>query len=256
MHTIVRTFCLALGLMAPSLAHPASLMVTDADPVQPNPELLATVAALRAVAATAKKANIKKVEGFFASKVSVFQRGLDPFQPWNKGADLTRNYLSGVADAMIEQGELAAGMKVPDYRLQAMRQIADLIPEGGTFGTLAEAPGSICAPARYEVDQAAAAAFARRFDLNAYSLRFFSEDVRLELRPGSAAAALLVPARTLLMFNFDPTAPEGSGYYETSDQINGYMPDREDSLGLSQNHICFSKVKGKYRISAVFGYGL
>jgi hypothetical protein len=34
------------------------------------------------------------------------------------------------------------------------------------------------------------------------------------------------------------------------------MQDRDDTLGLAQHHVCFARVKGKYRISAIFGYGL
>jgi len=255
MHTIVRIFCLALGLMAPSLAHPASLMVTDGDTVQPDPELRATVAALRAVAATGKKANIKKVEGFFAPKVKTFQRSLDPFQPWNSTSVLTGKYLGGVADVMVEQGELAAGMSVPDYRVVAMEQMAAMLKDA-TFGSLPEVPGAVCAPAAYKVDRKTALAFAKRFELDAYSLQFFGEDIVLDERPGSAAAEISVPPRTLMMSDYHPEAPEGWSFYETVEGIKGYMKNGPEAFGLSQNHICFSKVKGKYRISAVFGYGL
>lgn len=255
MHTFVRIFCLAVGLMVPSLAHPASLTVTDSDIVRPDPELLATVVALRAVAATAKKANIKKVEAFFALEVKTFQRSLDPFQPWNPTDALTRKYLQGVADVMVEQGELAAGMPVPDYRVAAMEQMADMLKDAN-FGSLPEVPGAVCVPAAYKVDRKTALAFAKRFELDAYSLQFFSEDVVLKKRPGSAAAGISVPPRTLMMSDYHPHAPEGWSFYETVEGIRGYMENGPEALGLSQNHVCFSKVKGKYKITAVFGYGL
>lgn len=237
------------------MSHAADLTVTDADVMTPDAELQATVAAFRAVTATGKKSNIRKAEAFFAPKVKTFQRSLDPFQPWNPTDALTGKYLQGVADVMVEQGEMAAGMPVPDYRLVAMEQMAAML-KGSTFGSLPEVPGAVCAPAAYKVDRKAALAFAKRFELNAYSLQFFGKDIVLDKRPGSAAAGRLVSARTLMMFDYHPDMPEGWSFYETAGGIKGYMKNGPEARGLSQNHICFSKVKGKYRISAVFGYGL
>lgn len=250
---------LALILAALPLAGNAGdLVVRDAAVVQPDAELQAVVGRLRAFAASGKKSNIRNVEAYFSRDVSVFQRGLDPFQPWaitQEGVDV--HFLDAMAGVMIEQGEYQEGQPAPDYRLDAMRKLAELIAEGGTFGLLEEAPGAICAPAAYDVDRQAALAFARRFELNAYSLRFFSTRMTLLQAPGPGAETVaVVPARTLMMFDYDPKAPEGWGIYETSDGIKGYMLDRDDTLGMAQNHICFAKVKGKYRITAIFGYGL
>lgn len=257
MRYIVRLLVFILAIGAPAASHAADLVVTDADVVQPDAELQAVVTKLRAFAATGKKSNIRDVEAYFSRNLSVFQRSLDPFQPWNitqEGVDV--HFLDAMAGVMIEQGEYQDGQPAPDHRLDAMRKLAELIPEGGTFGTLKEAPGAICAPAAYDVDRKAALAFAKKFELDAYSLRFYGEDVTLVKRIGSTAAGTFVPARTLMMFDSRPGTPEGWGYYETSGGIKGYMKDRDDALGLAQNHVCFSKVKGKYRISAIFGYGL
>ena len=54
----------------------------------------------------------------------------------------------------------------------------------------------------------------------------------------------------------DPKAPAGWERYESAGGVKGYMKGRDDALNLSLNHVCFAKVKGKYRITAVFGYGL
>ena len=233
----------------------AELEVSRADAVRPDPELAATVSELGSLAAKGGGKNIAKVEAFFAPKVKVFTRSLDPFQPWNPVEGLTGNYLSGVADVMVEQGEIEAGLPVPDYRLEAMKRIASLIGDGATFGTLPEMPGAVCAPAAYKVDRKAALAFARKFELDAYSLRFHPDDVFLADRPRGKRGTL-VPPNTLMMFDHDPRAPEGWGLYETAGGVKGYMEDRDDTLGLAQNHVCFAKVKGRYRITAVFGYGL
>lgn len=239
----------------PHAGSAAEITVSRADVIRPDSALRATVLAVRNMAASARKKNIAAMEEFFAPKVKVFTRSLDPFQPWNRLDDLGGKYLAGVADVMVEQGELEAGMPVPDYRIEAMKQIAALIGDEPVFGALPDAPGEACVPAAYKVDRKASLAFARRFELDAYSLRFFAEDVFLSDRPDGKRGNF-VPANTLVMFDYDPKAPEGWGYYETAGGLKGYMKDRDDTLGLSQNHVCFAKVKGKYRIASVFGYGL
>ena len=239
----------------PQAGAAAELTVSRTDVIAPDSALRATALAVRDRAAPARKKNIGPVEEFFAPKVKVFTRSLDPFQPWNRLDDLGGKYLAGAADVMVEQGELEAGMPVPDYRIEAMRQIAALIGEEPIFGALPDAPGEACVPAAYEVDRKAALTFARKFELDAYSLRFFAGDVFLADRPESRRGHS-VPANTLVMFDYDPKAPEGWGYYETAGGLKGYMKDRDDKLGLAQNHVCFAKVKGKYRITSVFGYGL
>lgn len=242
-------------LLAPEVATAAELHVSHAGVVEPDAELRATVTELSALAVKGREKDILKVETFFAPNVQSFVRSLDPFQPWKRVDDISGKYLTGVADIMVEQGELAAGMKVPDYQLEAMKMIATLIADGTPFGTLDDVPGAVCAPAAYKVDRKAALAFARKFELDAHSLRFYGGDVVLAEKP-KAKKGRVVPAGSLIMFDYHPDLPEGWGYYETAGGVKGYMADREDALGLSQNHVCFTKVKGKYRISAIFGYGL
>ena len=239
----------------PHAAQATELTVSYADVVQPDAELQATMAELGPLVAKGNKKDIRKVEAFFAPRVKAFTRGLDPYQPWHPLKDIKGKYLDGVANAMVEQGEFEAGTPAPDYRLEAMKQIAGLIGEGAVWGSMPEVPGAICAPAAYEVDRKAALSFAQKFELSAHSLRFFAHDVVLAAKP-KGKKGRVVPANTLIMFDYDPKAPEGWGYYETSDGVKGYMQDRDDTLGLSQHHVCFAKVKGKYRISAIFGYGL
>ncbi|MGV3551068.1 hypothetical protein [Rhizobium sp.] len=250
--TLLATLLLTV---APAMVRAAELKVAYADVVQPDAGLLKSVSQLRTLAAPGSKKNIAKVEAFFAPEVKVFSRSLDPFQPWHPIDSLKGKYLDGVANAIVEQGEYEPDRPAPDYRLDAMKQIAGLISADATYGSLPEMPGAVCAPAAYEVDRKASLAFAKRFNLDAYSLRFFPQEVvfanNLKSKIGKT-----VPANTLIMFDYHPELPEGWGYYETAGGVKGYMKDRDDTLGLSQHHICFSRVAGRYKVSAIFGYGL
>jgi len=245
---------LAVVLLAPA-ANAGELLVSYTGVTAPDAALQATVEQLRQVAGQAEAQDIGKVEGFFARTVKTFRRSLDPFQPWTRGESLTGHYLSGVADVMVEQGDVEPGKPIPDYRLAAAKMLAGLLPEDAVFGKLAEVPGAVCAPAAYKVNRKAALAFARRFELDGYSLRFFSHEVVLTDLPRTDTGRT-VPANTLMMFDYDPKTPENWGRYETAGGVRGYMADRDDTLGLSQSHVCFAKVRGSYRIVAVFGYGL
>jgi hypothetical protein len=157
---------------------------------------------------------------------------------------------------MVEQGDLEEGVPTPDYRPDAMKVIVGQIGSGEPFGTLKEVPGAVCAPAEYAVDRKAALAFAKKFELDAYSLRFYAKGIALVPRPLSAAVRARIPPYTLMMFDYDPTVPGRWGRYETSDGTSGYMEDRDDTLNLAQHHVCFAKVRGRYKIVALFGYGL
>lgn len=246
---------LVVLLLPPAASLSGELKVSRADVIEPDSHLRLTAISVSGLAASANEKNFKDLEEFFAPRVKVFTRSLDPFQPWNRIDDLTGDYLAGIANVMVEQGELEAGMPVPDYRLDAMRQIARLIGSSSVFGVLPEVPGEICTPAAYKVDREAASAFASKFKLDAYSLHFYAHDIKLSKKP-RPMRGVRVPAYSLLMFDYDPKAPAGWISYETAGGIKGYMRDRWETLGLSQNHVCFAKVEGKYRISSVFGYGL
>ena len=245
-----------LALLAvPANAEANELIVGFRDVVKPDAELQALVEQIKSLNVTSKKLDYKAIDAVFAPRVKTFRKSLDPFQPWTKSADIRSDYLKGAADIMVEQGEPEEGAAVPDYRPAAMHVIAEQVSRGEPFGRLKEMPGAICAAAAYEVDRKAALAFAKKFELDAYSLRFYATHITLLARPGSPAVIDFVPPYALMMFDHDPTAPEGWGRYETSEGVKGYMRDRDDTLGLSQNHVCFGKIKSKYRITALFGYG-
>lgn len=246
--------CSLLVAGLPRAAAAGELQVSRTGVIQPEAELAATVAEIKALAAKGGKKSMRRLETFFAPRVKSFSRGLDPFGDWYVRDDLTQDFLEGVADVMVEKGELPDGGTQPDYRIDAMRVLANHVLADGTFGTMTEMPGAVCAPAVYKVDRKAALAFARKFELDAYSLRFYADDIVLVRKP-EGKKGTVVPAKTLIMFDHDPKAPDNWGYYETAGGTKGYMRDRDDTLGLSQNHVCFAKVKGKYRIVGIFGYG-
>lgn len=241
----------------PAAARADRLIVSFHDVIKPDAELLAFVEKITQLHPTAETFKGKAINALFAPRVKTFQRSLDPFQPWNKTDDIASDYLKGAADLMVEQGDLDEGKPAPDYRPEAFRQIVAQLGGGWPFGLMKEMPGAVCAPAEYQVDRKAALAFARRFELDAYSLRFFDEEKRLYARPNLKSEFLgSVPARTLMMFDYDPKAKEPWALYASSDGRKGYLMNDAPVLGLAQYHVCFAKVKGKYKIVALFGYGL
>lgn len=231
------------------------LVVGFRNTVRSNAELDAFIGDLRRAIMSAKVRDYAIFDGFFAPEIKTFHRSLDPLQPWNASGTITGSPLPQLADVFVEQEPPADGQPVPDYREDVLRTVLRMIWGKPSLGTMQQVPGSICTPAEYDFDHAAALAFARKFELDTYSLRFFGKNVFLSDKPRSKRGAR-VAANTLMIFDYDPKAPAGWGLYETAGGARGYMEDRDDTQGLSQSHICFAKVDGKYRITAVFGYGL
>ena len=254
----LRTLAMILPLtVVSSISHAAGLTVGFRDPVKPDAELQAFVTDLKRLHVAPKMLDYKAIDAMFAPRVKAFTRGLDPFQAWHKLDDITSNYLAGAADIMVEQGELPEGAKRPDYRLDALKLIIEQVAKGDPFGTQKEAPGAVCAPAEYKVNRKAASKFAKKYELDAYSLRFYSQPVALYEKQTMKGELLgMIPPYTLMMFDYDPKAREPWALYESSSGIKGYLYDDQPALGLAQHHVCFGKVGGRYRITALFGYGL
>lgn len=243
----------ALAALVPAVVAADGLTVRFHDVVKPDAELEAFVARLK----TLDPKDGRTVNTLFAKRVKTFRRSLDPFQPWNRTADIDSDYLKGAADLMVEQGEPEEGKPTPNYRPDALKQIVQQVSSGQPFGILTEMPGAVCAPAEYEVNRKAASAFAKKFELDAYSLRFFSEEKFLYARPNlKSDLVAAVPPYTMMMFAYDPKARNPWALYESSGGEKGYLMEDMPVLGLSQHHVCFGRVKGAYRIVALFGYGL
>lgn len=231
------------------------IRVASADGTAADADLRRTLGELRMLAAAGKAENIRRVEAYFAGRTKTFTRGLDPFEAWRPGPWLTRDYLEGAASLMVEQGEFQEGRALPDYRLEAMKLLASLIPGDARFGALPEMPGAQCTPAGYKVNRKAALAFSKRFGQDADGLHFFASEVFLARAPESRQGER-VAANTLIIFDNHLDTPQGWMRSETAGGVKGYLKERDDMLGFSQNHVCFAKVKGRYRITALFGYGL
>lgn len=233
------------------------IVVTYADPVKPDRELAAFVADLRQKLAAAKEADYPAIEALFAPKVLTFQRSLDPFQPWKKSQPITGNYLNEAADVMVEQGAPPADAPMPDFRPDLLKQLLQNLPEDVVFGRMKEVRKAICAPASYSIDRKAALDFAGKYESEPAGLRFYASPVELRKKPTkTAASAGEVPAYTVMSFIYDKDAPADWALYIGSNGVKGYFQDSDDTLYLSQQHLCFGKVKGKYRITAIFGFGL
>jgi len=248
---------LLAALLSAALPHAsvaAELTVSYADVVEPENEVKALMDRLRLAIMSAEVRDYSRFDAFFAPRIEVFHRGLDPLQPWNPGDPITQAPLTALADILVEQEPLGEGQPKPDYREDVLRTFLRIIWARTPIGSLREVPGAVCAPAAYDYDRKAALAFAGKFGLDLYSLRFFPRNTFLSSRPGSVEGGR-VPAYTLMIFDYDPKAPAGWGRYQTAGGLRGYMEDRDDTLGLSQDHLCFAKVDGEYRITAVFGYG-
>lgn len=244
---------LSLGLPPASTA--GELTVSYADVVEPPNEVNALMDRLRLAIMSAMVRDYSRFDAFFAPRIEVFQRGLDPLQPWSSGEPITQAPLTALADILVEQGPIEEGQPKPDYREDVLQTFLRIVWKRTPLGSLKEVPGAVCAPAAYDYDRKAALAFAKKFDLDLYSLRFFPQNTFLFNRPGGKQGGR-VPAYTLMIFDYDPRAPAGWGRYVTAGGVRGYMEDRDDTLGLSQNHLCFARINGDYRITAVFGYGL
>lgn len=222
--------------------------------VAPDAALTTFVASFRA-AITANKPDYKKISLMFAPKLNAFSRSLDPLQPWHKHDAITADYLNEIADIIVEQGPPVDGNAEPDYRPDALAQMAGIM--GPSFGKIKEVPGQICSPAAWSYDLTAMKKFAASNDDQVSSLRFFAEPKVMRSKPKSSAKATgTLPALVPISFVFEKATPENWGKFISANGLTGFLPDDREQLGFSQMHVCFGKVSGKYKVTAIFGYGL
>ena len=225
--------------------------------VKPDAALQEFLQSFRADIA-AKNPDYETIETQFSRNSVGFTRGLDPLQAWHKLKPFNQDMLTEAANILVEQGDLPEGSKAPDYRPDALQAIARLIAKGVTFGTMAEVPGSICAPANYKFSSKKVIAFAKAHDNDAYSLRFYNSTSSLFETPDeNAKPAGNVRAFTPFAVIYDANVPTGWSHVAAANGIEGYLKDdSREQLGLSQQHVCFGKVDGTYKVTALFGYGL
>jgi hypothetical protein len=252
-------YVVLVGLMltgaTPALAADG-VVISYADPVKPDRDLTAFVSGLRKRLASGRKSDYRAIEKLFAPEVLTFQRSLDPLQPWNPTDPISGNYLKGAIDVMVEQGAPPENAPIPDFRPDLMKQLLGLLPDDVVYGRIAGVDDSVCAPASYQYDRDAASAFAATNEDGVSSLRFYAKAVEMKKRPSpDAASSGELPPFTLASFIYDSKAPSDWALLVASNGARGYVPDGQQ-LYLSQQHICFGKIRGRYRITALFGYGL
>ena len=250
---------LALALVFGGLGSAGAdeLVISYGDTVKPDAELKAFVDKFR-TAITAKRPDYDKINGMFAPRMKAFSRSLDPLQPWHKMAPITSNHLDEIIDVIVEQAPLPDDAKQPDYRPDALSMMADMLA-AGPMGEVKEIPGSVCAPAAWKFDADAVAAFLKTVDDSANSVRFYKDQTALLAKPKAGSKVIgTLPAFALASPYSKAIEPQGWTKLTSASGLSGYVrdDDSQEALYLSQMHICFGKVSGKYKVTGIFGYGL
>lgn len=255
---------LLAGLM-PAVAGASPLVAEYADPVQSTPELTAF---LRTVVAAAGEGIGIRTEAYsvlddmIAPKIRGFTRGLDPFEPWAE-IDLDEpDRGSGVellTSWMVEQGDIVVGASdLPDYRQDLLELLVRLIADPDE--PLGRMPGmgeAVCSPARYGFNSDDALAFAQAHDADGSAIRFYPRELSLRESPDIDTPTLAVAAPRTLLVSVD-AVDQGEGWLKVvmSDGTTGWTEDQGDYRRLSQQHLCFAEVDGRYMITGFYSYGL
>ncbi len=254
----LRAACISGALVLATLPALSAQSVTVGykSQVTPDAQLVEFVTAFRA-AITAKTPDYKKIDAMLAPKVSAFSRSLDPLTPWHKHDAITADHINEIADIIVEQGPPQDGVAEPDYRVDALAQMARIIGDASNFGKIKELPAALCAPAAWSYDVKAIKKFAASNDDQVSSLRFFSGPKMMLTKPKVTAKPVdELPAFVPISFIYEKTTPDNWGKYISATGLTGYLQDDNAQLGFSQMHVCFGKVSGKYKVTGVFGYGL
>lgn len=252
------------GVMS-SIATASPLVASYANPVEPTPELTAFLQSLVASAQEGIGSQSRAyavLDDMIAPNVRGFQRGLDPFEPWSE-IDLTDPDRGSGLDLltawMVEQGDIVDGATdLPDYRQDFLELLVRIIADPNEpLGLMPGMGDAVCSPAQYDVDADEALAFAQAQDTDGYGIYIFPRLLDLYENPTSIKPAIArVSPRTLLTSIYEADQPDGWIKVVASDGTTGWAEDRGDYEGLSQQHLCFGEVDGKYMITAFFSYGL
>lgn len=196
------------------------------------------------------------IDRLFAPKVKTFMKNETPLQPFEAREDIASDYLmNSVFTLQAKKGSIPEE-QVPEYRSDAMVDIASRIDPKHPWGTLPEVPGMICRDAAFHIDPAAVRKFSRETGVRIDKLVFYRKPITLYVgKSRKSAVVAVVPPRTLMAVGKDDVFMERWHPMISSTGIKGYIDDVEPFQTLVQKHVCFSKVDGKYKISALFGYG-
>lgn len=263
----MKQFLVAVGIALVLLASGASaapLQATYVNVVTPDTQLqsfLHTLAQTAKNSIGAEASAYAAIDAMIAPTLGGYSKGLDPFEEWQAidpaGPDDPHGlYL--LTNSMVEMGELPEGQVPPDYRPDFLALLLALIanPEA-PLGTMKEMPGAICSPARYDIDIDAASTFAAANNTDGYGLYIYPRELELHAKPqaGTPVTAKVAP-RTLVATDYQDNQPDNWTKIKTSEGATGWIEDRGDYEGLSQQHLCFGKVDGTYKIVGFFTYGL
>ena len=252
-------------LTLPSVGGALPLATGYAEIVDPDPELTRFLRELvetaQAGIGTQSRA-YAVLDAMIAPTVRGFTRGLDPFEPWlevdTSGPDMDSG-INLLTSRMIEQGELPEDISVlPDYRQDFLKLLVALVANAQTpLGRMPEMGNAVCSPARYNVDTSKALAFAEANDTDGYGIYIFPRELELHSEPqdGTPVTATIAPL-TLLVTDYQADQPEGWVKVIASEGTVGWAHDLRDYEGLSQQHLCFDKVDGEYKIVGYYSYGL
>lgn len=266
MRTGIRIAVLTLApLMLPSIAGALPLATSYAETVDPDPELTRFLRELVETAQAGMGTQSRAyavLDGMIAPTARGFTRGLNPFEPWTEVDTSSPEQGSGIdllTARMIEQGDLPEDVSVlPDYRQDFLHLLVGLVANPQKpLGRMPEMGNAVCSPARYGVDASKALAFAQANDTDGYGIYIFPRELELHAEPqdGTPVTATIAPL-TLLVTDYQADQPDGWVKVIGSDGTVGWTEDRGDYEGLSQQHLCFDKVEGEYKIVGFYSYGL
>lgn len=257
--TLKRMFLAAIiaAISMPALAD-QGITVGYKNVVKPDPELVEFTHEIRRSWMSAKLFDPSTRDTFFAPDVKTFIKTETPFQPFEPRDDITSDYLVNAVPIMRAR----KGEEVPKkdrWRLAhgALAEIGRQVTHNPVWGTLPEVPGMICAGAAFDVDQRAVAKFSRMHGVRIDELVLSKQAIPIYASKTMKSDFLGdVPPLTLIVIGKDDVAKEDWHPIIASNGIKGYMGNTVVLEKLAQKHVCFTKVYGEYRISALFGYGL
>lgn len=255
---ILKAAILAATLAALSIPASAAdgIVVGYRDVVEPDPAVVRFSNEVAREWMNAGGYDFPAIDRLFAPVVQTFMKNETPFQPFEARNPITSDYiLNSVFTLQAKKGSVPEE-EVPEYRGDAITDIATQIVQSYPWGTLPEVPGMICKGAAFDVDRQAVAKFARMQGVRIDKLVFYDKPVTLYEEPDSASKVVgIVPAGTLMVF--DKHNRFGGRWHPmvVSGGLKGYLGEFLPERTLVQKHVCFAKVEGKYRIAAIFGYG-
>lgn len=256
---IVKRTILAVAMAAFSLPTLAAdgISVGYKNVVEPDPALADFAQEIVRAWISIKRVDPSRRDRFFAPVVKTFIKNETPLQPFEPRDDITSDYLRNAVFIFRAKKGSILDEDIDDYTLGTMSDIGRQVFRKPVWGTLPEVPGMVCAAAAYDVHPKAVAKFSRMHGVRIDKLVFYKETISLYAGKTHKSEFIgYVPAYTLIAIANDDVATEDWHPLIASTGINGYMGDPIPLETLVQKHVCFARVDGEYRISALFGYGL